>query len=858
MLCNPCYARLWRARALDVLATLALGLAACPTPAEPTRKPAPTRPRLQCAPDPGALARALADRKAHRFERAVEQLATEYRRCPAPATGKRLVSLLARLTLAARRSGQLRRTALLVAVAARLEPDPRRHAASANARRAQRRRAPVRLQPRPLYRTGLRIAPDDLAAPHVALGPKTTWAALSLSTGAYLWHLPTGRLHCAMLHAKNNDTNGLTFSMDGKRLLVSSSKGVKSWSIATCEQPRLVTKLDLERMVTGANGTLVARTRFSEPSYLWIRTPKGKVIKRKRRIGVQKTRLRNGGTGEVEGRLGEGPLAISPRGRWIAVAVNDYFDKAPAIWLLDASSGRTRRKIRITQGSRIFAVAFDPRGRKVAAWHGHPYRGGGPSPSVTQWDVATGRKRASFRTPRTFPAGIKYLPSGRLIAVGRFGGLKIWDITGRKLLRSVPYCVGCERRYRGLWPVAFSKDGSRLMTSGTREAVILDPLTGRILSRALRVLPRIGAIETTPGDTLLVARDEHLGSWDLRSGRYQHRWRLKNRVTRLAPLLGGKAIATFEADKVVVRDASTGALRYAVAARPCRGSPQRVLHSDNRGALLAVTERHQVRIHDAATGRLRLRLAFRRCVDDLQVSPTGKEIAVAAGALHRYALPTGKLLWSHRLKGRHVVEELAYTADGRALVALVYISSDEQELRLIPLRRGGIRRRKLQNAHLTPVGQRLLAVLASQKNAQLLDVLRGKQLGSLGGGKLAGYRIKRRFAGGRGRKLLALATAAGTVRLWSTASRRLLASLLSEPQGGWVVLTPDGYVDYNKQGRALLHVLRGNRVYRTYPGWSDHHVPGLLRRLLRGDMSFRLTALRKLLRPSPKKRVPKR
>jgi WD40 repeat protein len=202
-------------------------------------------------------------------------------------------------------------------------------------------------------------------------------------------------------------------------------------------------------------------------------------------------------------------LAVSDR-RTYRVAFSPDGDTLAAVgslYRLRVWSVRSRHLLQRTfsrGGAPLTSVAFSPDGRTLAVGGAHAWL----------WNPASGRVRRLSAGSRSVSSDdVAFSPDGRRLAgAGSDGDTRLWDVTTRRLLTSIPGSA------KSLNSVAFSPDGMVLAAGGTDKRIWL-------LDAAIRPLPHHGnavnavAFDRT-GRTLATAGyDRRIRLWDTRSGR---------------------------------------------------------------------------------------------------------------------------------------------------------------------------------------------------------------------------------------------------------------------------------------------------------------------------------------------------
>src|SRR5262249_52984639 len=158
--------------------------------------------------------------------------------------------------------------------------------------------------------------------------------------------------------------------------------------------------------------------------------------------------------------------AISPDGRTVA-------GNGPlaAVDLYDVATGRKRLTMPSLVNGVVYALAFAPDGRVLAAGTGQLQKSG----EVKLWDAATGKELHTLKGYRNHVLSLAFTPDGRGPApAAKDGTVKLWDVaTGRERLT---FQAGAR-----VPAVAFSPDGRRLAVAAGETITLREAATGKVL-----------------------------------------------------------------------------------------------------------------------------------------------------------------------------------------------------------------------------------------------------------------------------------------------------------------------------------------------------------------------------------------
>jgi WD40 repeat protein/serine/threonine protein kinase len=371
-------------------------------------------------------------------------------------------------------------------------------------------------------------------APALAFSPDgARLAAVGADRSLKLWDTATGKIE-RTFPGPGNPITSVAFSPDGRRLAVASI-GVTLWDPRTgqalgrgpapSEHVNAVAfSPDGRYLASGlARGTVVVADLLGTREPRALRghdgavlglafSPESQHLASAGRDGT--VRVWEAGSGRaVHTLLGHTDtvygVAYDPGGRYLASA---GLDQSVRLW--DAATGQERLALH-GHSDCVFGVAFHPDGLHLASasmdgtikvWDASPWDGAGApeailtipahqfsvrrlafNPDGTRlvsagadktvkiWDAATGRDVLEIRDCAGYVHDIALAPDGRtLAAVGSFRDrieeVRVWDVATGREIRSFP----------GSWCVAFSPDGTRLVTGGPGLALtVRDAVTGR-------------------------------------------------------------------------------------------------------------------------------------------------------------------------------------------------------------------------------------------------------------------------------------------------------------------------------------------------------------------------------------------
>jgi WD40 repeat protein len=368
--------------------------------------------------------------------------------------------------------------------------------------------------------------------------------------------------------------NGVTFSGDGKQMAATGGRTTWVWNVDTGRKTH-----ELE----GGGFTLAFSRDGARLAVAGAAPP----------VRLRVWELKGGRTlftsDPAEGQVAA--LALSPDGRWVAYGCEcDNALHAVTVRVHDLPEGRAVHTFRLPLPL-MTRLAFSPDGRRLAGLAGSRNGRDTTVSALSVWDVETGQVEWFHGSSRN-EVDLSYGPDGRLLAVGSWDGMTLYDARTGEALRRVA------RTSEGLPRLSFSGDGRRLAAGSPVRAAVydVDRLSGA------RVLNHDGVEQLTFSP----------------SGRHLTSWSKRDRTLKIWDVVSGK--------ELVARDD--------VISRPL-------------GDVVVTTrEWKTLGVVDAPTGRLLQALGpFNERVSDAAVSPDGRTIAydtVGGGPLTVRDLPTGR------------------------------------------------------------------------------------------------------------------------------------------------------------------------------------------------------------------------
>jgi WD40 repeat protein/serine/threonine protein kinase len=192
---------------------------------------------------------------------------------------------------------------------------------------------------------------------------------------------------------------------------------------------------------------------------------------------------------------------FTPDGKGVFTGAGNDDNKAR---LLDIATGELRKQYK-GHTKAINSLAVSPDGKRLvtAGWDS----------TLRVWDVETEKELHSFKAPPANFTTVAFLPDGRRAVAANGAKVKLYDVYNYKELRTFE-----GGHTQGVWLVAVSPGGRRLITAGQEKHVCLwDIETGKLLHKYTGNGGSIPGLAFTPDGTRFIScgRDATLRLWDL-------------------------------------------------------------------------------------------------------------------------------------------------------------------------------------------------------------------------------------------------------------------------------------------------------------------------------------------------------
>ncbi|HEY1244687.1 MAG TPA: caspase family protein, partial [Hyphomicrobiaceae bacterium] len=526
-------------------------------------------------------------------------------------------------------------------------------------------------------------------------------------------------------------------------------------------------------------------------------------------------------------------VALSPDG---SRALSGSKDKTIRLW--EVATGRLIRTVyaHLDSSSEVSSVAFSPDGKRLLS----SSRGEG---AAKLWDADTGRLVRMFRhsTKSAFHSNVSaavFSPDGTRVATGGVGDhmVSLWDAETGQSLKTFGKLPDKTFGYRV--NLAFSPDGTRLLTGDTKSLELWDTATGTpIRTLASHGLGVSGPMDDFASGITFVAFSPD-GTFALTSDRENglEHWRVATGqlVRTLKPKLGEPVAISPDATRALSQGPS-GQLKLwdAVSGQFLRSFERRssvvgsVAASPDGTRLLTVDTK--IRLWDASSGTLTRSIGESRIGSPVAFSPDGTRLLVGRyNALDLWDVASGRRV---RRITTLTPEHVAFSADGSRLLAFVpdpfmpdprakrlgnvvaWDAASGQQLLTFKVRSG------LGSAvAFSSAGTRFLAEPEYDQPFSIWDVASGKVLHTFGDKDNTGHVQASAFTTDGAR--VASGHIGGALRLWEPASGRLVRTLWHAKSVEAVAFSHDGSRLLSGSGDSTVKLwdVATGQVIRTFEG----------------------------------------
>jgi RNA polymerase sigma factor (sigma-70 family) len=256
-----------------------------------------------------------------------------------------------------------------------------------------------------------------------------SWSNPELDKGLEFWDAVTGKPAEGWVAPDCKGVRGVWFAPDRRTVLVGTAEGVVVWDPRAGKRIRTLPAGSRSDLTFSHDGKTVAAFGGRDPNF-----PCGTALRLwDLESGAPRAAqtAENGHLHEVDG------VAFAPDGRTVATSCRT--DRCVRLW--EAGDGRLLRSLPLPDEVSCHALAFSPDGKNLFA---------GTSPAVVRWEVATGREAGRYplaeagKAERHHLLHMQLTGDGRtLLAVsqildggGRSPALHAWDVATGKRLRS--------------------------------------------------------------------------------------------------------------------------------------------------------------------------------------------------------------------------------------------------------------------------------------------------------------------------------------------------------------------------------------------------------------------------------------
>lgn len=620
-------------------------------------------------------------------------------------------------------------------------------------------------------------------------------ASLSDDQKIKLWEVISGK-EVRSFDGLSGRGYSIAFSPDGRKLISSSSQGIKMWDINTgAEIPTLPDYT--QQIVFSPDGKQIAVTRQ-----------------------YNSIKLRDALTGkEIKTLLGDRAFesfAFSPDGKKI---VSGGWGK---IWVWDWKTGKEIRVIKEPPAASITSIEFSPDGSKIAVLSRN---------TVKLWDIEIGMQVRAFPGHFDWVSSITFSPDGKqLVITGTDKIIKLLNVETGEEIRIL------QGHSKPVLSVKFSPDGKLLASAGADQSIKLwNAETGEEIRTLERhSSPVLSATFSPNGRQIATAAvDQTVKLWNTHDAEREIRTlqSSSSRVESIAFSPDGRLMVSASTNNIKLWDPETDAELRTLTGHS--DFVKTVTFSPDGKTIASGGWDSAIKLWDAETGEniRTIPEAHDGSVSSLVFSPDGQIIASASTdkTVKLWSATTGaeiKILQGHNF----LVESVTFSPDGKIIASAsrdktikFWDAITGSEISTLEGHSG-----EVWSVAFSPDGKQLVSA-GEDKTIKLWDTITGKEIRTLQNYSDA---VKSAAFSPDGRHIISVSWSTAT-KIWDAATGKELARLITLDANDWVVTTPEGLFDGSLNGRKLVHYVIGLEPISLEQMKNVYYVPGLLQKIFK-------------------------
>lgn len=236
-------------------------------------------------------------------------------------------------------------------------------------------------------------------------------------------------------------------------------------------------------------------------------------------------------------------LTFSPDGQILASGGGN---QDPRIRLWDMQTGEKIRTLRGHQ-TRVLTVAIAPDNQTLVS--------GSDDSMLNIWNLKTGELSHTFWKPATNVTSLAISPDGKTLASGDLAGLKLWDLTKQRPLKTLVV-------FDSIYSVAISPNG-QLLASGSQDTTVKvwNLYSGELIGTLRGHTKPVNTLAFTPDSRILVtgSSDTTIKLWNVATGKLLNTlFGHASQINSLAINPDGQTLASAGNDGIRIWDLSSG------------------------------------------------------------------------------------------------------------------------------------------------------------------------------------------------------------------------------------------------------------------------------------------------------------